>query len=111
VDILYPLPWPARNQEAVISHRLDYLSAAGFRIELTSDDQPPKRLDPKSSLVLKTKGSWTAVRQKTGAFLLSYKVLTMQNRGLPRWLFDPIIRSNMVHSMSALRELAQSDIN
>lgn len=109
VSILYPVPWPARNKEGIIAHSVKRFSQEGFHVALSSLDHPPYRLDPSASLLGKTAGSWTATRQKTGAFLMTYKVVTQQDQVLPRWVTDPIVRNNLVHSMVALRDLAQSD--
>jgi hypothetical protein len=111
VSILYPIPWPSKNKEGIILHSLKSFSPEGFFVALTSQDQPLYRLDPNASLLGKTEGFWTAVRQKTGAYLMTYQVPTQQDQVLPRWVTDPIVRNNLVNSMAALRDLAQSDIS
>jgi hypothetical protein len=52
---------------------------------------------------------WKLIAGRNGTTRVEYSVFSNQMPIYPRWITDPIIQNNLIHSMSALRNLSEQN--
>lgn len=102
--IRYDVPWPLNDQDCVMRYHL--IREGGrtlvyFR-SVTDSRVPPvegvKRLEG-------IQGLWRLQPLAPGRTKVTYSMLTLEKPTLPRWVTDPVVRGNVMDSMTAFLEL------
>ena len=54
-------------------------------------------------------GSWKLLAVSPNRTVIEYMIFSNQPSSFPKWITDPIIQNNMIHTMSAFREQVTSN--
>lgn len=105
--IKYNLPWPLNDHDAVLQHSLvDHHDFVEVLLESVDDRLP---VNEGVDRMQQVQGKWTVRPISHGLCEISYQV-SSKPTNMPRLLVDPIVHYQMVRSMSALRELLETDV-
>lgn len=105
--IAYDLPWPLNDHDAVLQHSIiDHKDFVEVLLESVDGRLPVKEGMDRMQQV---QGKWTVRQISHGLCEISYQV-SSKPTNMPRLIVDPIVHYQMVRSMSALRELLETDV-
>jgi hypothetical protein len=105
----YSIPWPLNNQDCVLYHWIDndhkeqgitVVYFKGIEHNLFERQSEIKRLED-------VEGKWEIEKLSNGKYRIAYFITTTPSSSFPRWLADPIIRSNLISSLSNFRKLLE----
>lgn len=108
--IQYDLPWPVSNQDCVLQYQ-----AAGdedsmvVTFEGTEHEQFPER--KRVQRIEEIRGKWVFTKVDDGEVLVEYYITTYPSKTLPRWITDPIIRNNLIETVSAFRGMLEGELS
>ncbi|MBO9566266.1 MAG: hypothetical protein J7621_26065 [Niastella sp.] len=54
-----------------------------------------------------TRGKWQLEDAQNGTMRITYIVSTSRNKKVPRWIADPIVRNNLVSTMTTFRDILE----
>lgn len=100
----YDLPWPVDDQDCVLQYVVNKRSKNVITVDFytVSNRAFPEEKDV--TRIPWIKGQWVFNVTSNG-INTEYHVTTAPNRSMPRWITDPIIRNNLVNTLSAFRDL------
>ncbi len=105
--IEYDLPWPVSNQDCVLQYRR-FVSADDLRLEFEGTDHPAFPPNQKIQRIPRISGKWI-FRENNGSLDVEYYVTTTPSPVLPTWLTDPIIRNNLLDTLSGFRKILEGE--
>lgn len=103
--IQYSLPWPASNQDCVLRYtRSD--KGDIVQVDFRDADHPSFPVQKKVQRIPSISGRWI-FREDGDNLHVEYYVTTTPSKTLPSWLTDPIIRNNLVATLSTFRNILE----
>jgi hypothetical protein len=98
----YSFPFPLSDRECYLSNRLEegknstkiYFNSSNSRIFSKGEEMQQ---------MTGLEGRWI-VTKNSGYILLRYHIISVPEKGLPRWIVDPIIRRNLWNTMQNLKK-------
>jgi len=105
--LLYDLPWPVSNQDCVLKYNAHY-QPDKINIYFHGTDHPLFPLREGVDRIQDVKGKWVITKSE-GDIKIEYYITTTPSKTLPRWITDPIIRSNLMETMRAFRNILEGD--
>jgi hypothetical protein len=99
--IEYQLPFPMNNRACYFLHEaksIGSITTIHFKTLETDLFSKGKSLE----IILGLEGKWV-IEDRGDYSLLSYHIISVPDKSMPRWLVDPIVRKNMWSSMEKLR--------
>ncbi len=106
--IRYGLPWPARDHDCVVSYQwarpAEGRAVATFQSARLSTHPPQEGVHRIQGL----SGRWEFLAQADGRYEVAYYIMTTEASPIPRFVLDPIVRSNLLKTMAAFRQVAGS---
>lgn len=106
----YGLPWPARDHDCTIAYRQVAGTAGLTTIRFESVSLKNYPLKDGIERITGLSGRWEFQKQANGHTEVRYFIQTTKASSLPRFITDPIVRSNMMRTMEGFREVAESAI-
>lgn len=104
--IEYDLPWPVSNQDCVLQYRVnggtDTVTVTFLNIE-----HPALPVRKRVKRIPDIKGKWIFIQTVDGV-RVEYYITTKPSDTLPNWLTDPIIRNNLIETLSGFRSILES---
>ncbi len=107
--IRYNIPWPMGDQDCCLSYRVSK-DACNPRAGTISFESTISNQFPVTSSVTRiagTKGRWQLEDAQNGTIRITYIVSTSRNKKVPRWIADPIVRNNLVSTMTTFRDILE----
>lgn len=107
--IRYGLPWPARDHDCVLAYQYSRPEKGFTLVAFKSterDAYPP--LDGVHR-ILGLSGRWEFRLQEDGSYTVAYYLLTAASSPIPRFILDPLVRSNLLDTMVAFRTVVEGD--
>lgn len=104
----YSIPWPFGDQDCCLSYKVGH-DTGNPRVGVVSFEGVQHDQFPVSGSVTRiqgTKGQWN-FEDAQGLMKVSYIISTSRSRKVPRWVADPIVRNNLVATMSRFRQLLE----
>lgn len=92
----HDIPWPVSDQDHFLKYSIEKL-IPGKSLFLTFESRENAKLAPvrKGVTRMELSGSWTWEQVSPGKTKVTYRILS-KPIGIPKWLTDPIIRSNIM---------------
>jgi hypothetical protein len=103
----YGLPWPARDHDCTIAYRQTGSTAGSTTIQFESVALKQYPVKDGIERITGLSGRWEFERQANGYAEVRYFIQTTKASSLPRFITDPIVRSNMMRTMEGFREVAE----
>ena len=105
--IRYGLPWPARDHDCVLSYQQaqprEGHTVVTFQSTQMTDYPPQKGVHR----ILGLSGRWEFSAQADSSYKVAYYVQTADSSPIPRFILDPLVRSNLLSTMEAFREVVE----
>jgi hypothetical protein len=106
----YAIPWPVNDQDCALQYTLHRernhpVTTIQFR-SVAHNDFP---VQPNVTRMEAVSGRWELEAVGNQRYSVRYYVTTAPNQSLPRWLTDPLVRGNLVASMTSFRNLAEEN--
>ena len=105
--IRYGLPWPARDHDCVLSYQRAQPNKGHTVVTFQSTQltaYPPQKGVHR---ILGLSGRWEFSAQEDQSYSASYYVQTADSSPIPRFILDPLVRSNLLSTMEAFREVVE----
>lgn len=105
----YAIPWPLSNQDCVLYHKVETLSRTNRKLVIhfkSFDDQRFPVL-PGIKRIEEIYGKWEVEAKSEDEFQIRYFITTSPSSSMPKWITDPIIRGNLISTMSNFRQQAE----
>ncbi len=103
----YSIPWPLSNQDCVLYHEFELLdtenSKRGMVIHFKSFEHKNLPRLPGIKRIDEIYGKWEAEELNEGVYQMRYYITTTPSSSMPKWITDPIIRGNLISTMSNFR--------
>lgn len=92
----HDIPWPVSDQDHLLKYTIEEM-IPGKLLFLTFESRENENLAPvrKGVTRMELSGSWTWEEVSPGKVKVTYRILS-KPIGIPKWLTDPIIRSNIM---------------
>ena len=92
----HDIPWPVSDQDHLLKYTIEEM-IPGKLLFLTFESRENDSLAPvrKGVTRMELSGSWTWEEVSPGKVKVTYRILS-KPIGIPKWLTDPIIRSNIM---------------
>lgn len=92
----HDIPWPVSDQDHLLEYRIEKL-IPGRLLFLSFESREDLKLAPvrKGVTRMELSGSWTWEQVSPDRVKVTYRILS-KPIGIPKWLTDPIIRSNIM---------------
>jgi len=105
--VRYDLPWPASDHDCTISYRqtVDASGTTTVRFESVALESHPVKEGIERITGLS--GRWEFRKQGNGTTEVRYFIQTTKAPSLPRFVTDPIVRSNAMKTMAGYRKVAE----
>lgn len=97
----YSFPFPLSDRECYLNNRLEE-GKKSTRIFFNSSNSRIFSDGEELEQMTGLEGRWV-VTKKNGDTLLRYHIISVPEKGLPRWIVDPIIRRNLWNTMKNLK--------
>lgn len=104
----YGLPWPARDHDCTISYQQTAGEAGVTTIRFESVALKNYPVKDGIERITGLSGRWEFREQANGYTEVRYYIQTTKAASLPRFITDPIVRSNMMKTMEGYREVAEA---
>ena len=107
--IQYDLPWPMENQDCV----LQYSASSEENKHIINFRSIDHEIFPTSKNVTRIEdinGQWIFRPTATGT-VVEYSITTTPSPTLPRWVTDPLVRSNLIDTMDEFRNILEMSKN
>ncbi len=104
--IQYDLPWPMDNQDCV----LQYTASSDEDKHIINFRSIDHEIFPTSKNVTRIEditGRWIFRPTETGT-VVEYSITTTPSPTLPRWVTDPLVRSNLIDTMDEFRNILEA---
>ncbi|MDO6439617.1 hypothetical protein Q4534_19480 [Cyclobacterium sp. 1_MG-2023] len=98
----YSFPFPLSDRECYLNNRLEE-GKESTRIYFNSSNSRVFSNGEEMEQMTGLEGRWI-VTKKEGYTLLRYHIISVPEKGLPRWIVDPIIRRNLWNTMRNLKK-------
>lgn len=105
--MLYDIPWPLNNQDCVVQNSLQKnYSGTEYIISMKGI---PQYIPEKEGItrIQHLQGTWKITRSNSKESKVIYTIYSMQAPKFPRWITDPIIQQNLIHTLSSFKHLAE----
>lgn len=103
--IRYRLPWPMEDRDCCLTNTIRYCTdkwqSAEIAFQSTTHTKFPER--KKVSRINGTTGKWIFTPDNQGQLQVTYLVSTTQVSNIPKWIADPIVRDNLLETMTSLK--------
>jgi hypothetical protein len=103
--IRYRLPWPMEDRDCCLTNTVRYCTDKAQSTEIlfqsTTHTKFPER--KKVSRINGTTGKWVFTPMDKGQLQVTYLVITTQSSNIPKWIADPIVRDNLIETMTSLK--------
>ena len=103
--IRYRLPWPLEDRDCCFSNTIRYCTdntqSTEIAFQSTSHAKFPER--KKVERINGTTGKWVFTPTRNGKLQVTYLVSTSQTTNIPKWIADPIVRDNLVETLTSLK--------
>lgn len=106
--VRYDVPWPFDDQDCVLKYTLISYPDGTRQIDFVTVKDPSFPEYPGISRMNFVKGKWL-FKQKNGKLHLEYYITTEPSQTLPRWISDPIVRSNIVSMITSFRDYLEEN--
>lgn len=103
--IQYDLPWPVSNQDCVLQYNQNDLET-GVLVEFQDADHPSFPPRKKIQRIPEIYGKWI-FRESDDGISVEYYISTTPSNALPTWLTDPIIRNNLIETLTIFRTILE----
>jgi len=105
----YSIPWPLNNQDCVLYHWINHADADDGLTVVHFKSAEHDLFSRKSNITRleDVAGKWVLQDLNNGKFKVAYHITTTPSGSFPRWLADPIIRSNLISSLSNFRKILE----
>jgi len=103
----YGLPWPARDHDCTISYQQAASAAGATTIRFESVALKNYPVKDGIERITGLSGRWEFRSQGNGSTEVRYFIQTTKGSSLPRFITDPIVRSNMMKTMAGYRAVAE----
>ncbi len=103
----YGLPWPARDHDCTISYQQVGSPSALTTVRFESVALKNYPVKDGIERITGLSGRWEFREQAGGYTEVHYYIQTTKASSLPRFITDPIVRSNMMKTMEGFREVAE----
>lgn len=103
--IQYDLPWPVSNQDCVLQYNQNDSDKAVL-VEFQDADHPSFPLRKKIQRIPEISGKWI-FRESDNGISVEYYISTTPSNSLPTWLTDPIIRNNLIETLTIFRTILE----
>ena len=103
----YGLPWPARDHDVTISYQQAGSSAGQMVINFESVKLKSYPVKEDIERITGLSGRWEFHSLGNGDMEVLYFIQTTKASSIPRFITDPIVRSNMMRTMEGFREVAE----
>ncbi|AEL26083.1 SRPBCC family protein [Cyclobacterium marinum] len=98
----YSFPFPLSDRECYLKNRLEE-GKESTKIYFNSSNSRIFSEGVEMVQMTGLEGRWI-VTKKQGYTLLRYHIISVPEKGLPRWIVDPIIRRNLWNTMQNLKQ-------
>lgn len=106
--VKYGMPWPMRDYDCVLLFQQTTLSTGAIRVVFESDQLQQYPPNNGVERLGQLAGSWHFKPQVNGRSEVTHHVMTKKPSNLPRMVIDPIVRSNLITTMGAFRDVVQA---
>lgn len=105
----HDIPWPVSDQDHLLQYKIDEI-VPGKSLFLTFESRENDTLAPvrKGVTRMVLSGSWKWEQVAPGKTKVTYRILS-KPIGIPKWLTDPIIRSNIMTTIEEYVALLEPD--
>lgn len=106
--IQYSIPWPLNNQDCILHYTTESTGIPGdyiLRFSGVPDYLPGKEGVKRMQNLA---GLWKITAGNKGACTIEYYVCSYQQPLFPRWMTDPLIQGNLISTLQAFKQLAES---
>lgn len=103
--IEYDLPWPMDNQDCVLKHNKT-AGTANLEVSFASTEHTAFPQKKNTNRIPDIKGKWVFVTD-AGNQKVEYYITTSPSATMPRSITDPVVRNNLVKSMSSFKTLLE----
>ena len=104
--IQYDLPWPVSNQDCVLEYYQNDCEDS-FQVMFRAVDHPLFPVQNRIQRIPDVSGKWIFKKKDSGV-TVEYYITTTPSTTLPSWLTDPIIRNNLIETMSSFRHILET---
>ena len=108
--IQYDLPWPVDNQDCVLYYNVSLATPNQIIIDFKSVEHEIFPASANITRILDVRGKWIFNATPNGT-RVDYSITTMPSPTLPRWVTDPIVRSNLIDTMDEFRKILEASKN
>jgi hypothetical protein len=106
----YAIPWPVNDQDCAVQYTVHReLNHPVTTIQFNSVAHNDFPVQPNVTRMEAVSGRWELEAVGNQRFSVRYYVTTAPNQSLPRWVTDPLVRGNLVASMTSFRNLAEGN--
>lgn len=105
--IQYDLPWPVSNQDCVLQYS-KYYSGNSLQVDFKGTSHPSFPVQRKIQRIPEINGKWIFTESEEGIFV-EYYITTTPSNTLPAWVTDPIIRNNLIETLTRFRSILESN--
>lgn len=105
--IQYDLPWPLSNQDCVLQYE-QILAPDTVSILFQGTSHPLFPEKARIQRIRELRGKWVFVR-RDNEYQVDYFITTTPSKTLPGWVTDPIIRNNLVETLTSFRSLLEEE--
>jgi hypothetical protein len=105
----YGLPWPARDHDCTISYQQVGSNSGTTTIRFESVALKNYPVKDGIERITGLSGRWEFKKKSDGYTEVQYFIQTTKASSLPRFITDPIVRSNMMKTMDGYRTVAERD--
>ena len=105
--VRFSIPWPLNDQDCIIKYALNKHNSTYYEVSIDGDPEYLNPIDGVNRISHMT-GSWKLVQTGPNRTLIEYTIFSNQPSSFPKWITDPIIQNNMVHTMTAFREKVEN---
>lgn len=103
--IQYDLPWPVSNQDCVLQYNQNDSDKAVL-VAFQDADHPSFPPRKKIQRIPEISGKWI-FRESDNGISVEYYISTTPSNSLPTWLTDPIIRNNLIETLTIFRTILE----
>lgn len=107
--IRYNLPWPLSDQDCCLRYYLPGANTGHSSSEIFFESSADPRFAEKGQVTRLTgvKGKWVLEPLNGQTCRVTYFIATNRSSSIPRWVSDPLVYNNLLHTMSSFKSLLE----
>lgn len=105
--IQYDLPWPVSDQDCVLRYDV-YLRDHATEVLFANTHHPAFPPQKRVQRIPQISGKWVFT-ERGNDIAVEYYITTTPSSTLPTWITDPIIRKNLIETLTGFREILEKN--